>query len=356
MDPKLQAALRRERLLKLIAVLMVLIMGGVIILTVDNMLISFVLAFVINYLLSPVVGFLERRGLPRQTSILVPFLVTGALISFSVYLVLPLISQQLDLLDSQLPQYQIELMNLVSSAEARFKVFLKSYNISFGQSMNAWIMNKTAELSALLPSAITRSITVLLLAPFFAFFMLQDGRRISRSVLSLVPNNLFELALNLRHQLNEQLGGFIRARFFEAAIVGAVVWLGLQIAGFPYAALLGVFAAVTNLIPYIGPIIGAIPAILIALISKDAMITSSMNVNLILVTSIYFFAQLVDIVFIIPFVVAKIVNLHPVTVMIVIIIGSEVMGILGMVISIPVASATKLIFNTFYDHLTEFRS
>jgi putative permease len=81
-----------------------------------------------------------------------------------------------------------------------------------------------------------------------------------------------------------------------------------------------------------------------------------MGLNLVLISGIYFFAQLVDVVFIIPLVVAKIVNLHPVTVIIVIIIGAQVMGVLGMVISIPVASAGKLIFQTVYSHLVEFKA
>jgi putative permease len=172
----------------------------------------------------------------------------------------------------------------------------------------------------------------------------------------MVPNNLFEMALNLHHQLNDQMGAFIRARFIEAAIVGIVVWLGLQISGFPYASLLGLFAGITNLIPYLGPLIGAVPAVLIVLISPDAVMTASTGLNLIILTSIYFFAQLVDILFVIPLLVAKVVNLHPVTVIIVIIVGSQVMGILGMVISIPVASAIKLIFQAFYDHVLEFRA
>jgi len=356
MDQKLNVVLRRERRLKLFSVMLVLGTGVVILFSVDNMLLSFVLAFVIYYLLSPIVAILERRGVPRQAAILIPFFVAGTLIGFGLYKVLPLITQQTTALESMLPKYQVDLINLVSSLEARFKGFLKMYDVSFSQTVNAWIIRKTTELSTFIPSAVSGSLTVLLLAPFFAYFMLQDGRRISRSILGMVPNHLFELALNLQHQLNEQMGGFIRARFLEAAIVGHVVWIGLQVAGFPYASLLGLFAAVTNLIPYIGPIIGAVPAVLIALISEDAMIMSPMSLNLIAITSIYFLAQLIDVVFIIPLVVARIVNLHPVTVIIVIIVGAQVMGILGMVISIPMASAIKLIFTTFYNHLTDFRA
>lgn len=356
MEPKLQAALNRERIIKLLAVLSVIATGITVLLAVNNLLVSFVFAFVISYLLDPIVGFFERKGVPREASILIPFILCGILIGIGVYKILPLLTAQVNLLEAQLPKYQIDLMNLVSSTEGRFRGFLKTYNISFSQSINSWILSKTAEISTFLPSLISGSLSVLLLSPFFAFFMLLDGRRMVRSILGLVPNNLFELSLNLQYQLNEQMGGFIRARFLEAAIVGFVVWIGLQGCGFPYATLLGVFAGAVNLIPYIGPIIGAIPAILIALISNDAMITDTMSINLILVSSIYFFAQLVDMIFIIPLVVAKIVNLHPATVVIVIIIGSQVMGILGMVISIPVASAIKLIFRTLYDHLSDFRT
>ena len=354
MDPKLLATLRRERFIKIASVLSLLLIGIVVLFAVDNLLLSFVLAFVVNYLLAPIVNVLERRGIPRQTAIMLPFIAAGLLIAFGIYKVLPLITQQATLLESQLPKYQVDLMNLLASTENRFKGFFKIYDIHFTEAVNSWIVSKSTGISQALPAAVSASLTVLILTPFFAFFMLQDGKQFSRTILSIVPNNLFELALNLQHRLNEQFGGFIRARFLEAAIVGLVVWLGLQVSGFPYAALLGLFAGVTNLIPYIGPIIGAVPAVLIALISDDAMITHTMSINLIIVTSIYFFAQLIDMAFIIPMVVAKIVNLHPVTVVIVIIIGSQLMGILGMVISIPVASALKLIFSSLYEHVTEF--
>lgn len=356
MQQKLEVLLRREWRMKLAAVLVILIASVLVLLTVDNMLASFVLAFVVNYLLSPIVDFLERRSVPRQAAILIPFIATGLLIGFALYAVFPLLASQLHSLQGQWPKYQVELTTLIASTEGRFKEFFNVHEVSFSTSINSWIFQKTADFSSALPSAVSGSLTVLLLTPIFAYFMLADGRMMSRRLLALVPNNLFEPALNLHYQLNEQMGGFIRARFLEAAIVGLVVWVGLQISGFPYASLLALVAGVTNLIPYIGPIIGAVPAVLIALLSPDALIHDSLSWTLIIVSSIYFFAQLVDVVFIIPMVVAKIVNLHPVTVIVVIIIGSKLMGILGMVISIPVASAIKLIFHSVYDNVMEYRS
>lgn len=356
MRPKIQALLRREWRLKLAAVLIILATSAIVLFAVDNMLLSFVLAFVVNYLLAPIADFLERKSVPRQAAILIPFMATGVLIGFALYAVFPLISNQVTSLQAQWPKFQVELTTLIASTETRFKDFFHVRDVSFSNSINSWIFQKTTDFSSALPSAVSGSLTVALLTPMFAYFMLADGRMMARRLLALVPNSLFEPALNLHYRLNEQMGGFIRARFLEAAIVGLVVWVGLRISGFPYASLLGVVAGVTNLIPYIGPIIGAVPALLIALLSTDALIYDSLSWTLTVVSSIYCFAQLIDLAFIIPMVVARIVNLHPVTVIVVIIIGSKIMGVLGMVISIPVASAIKLIVHSVYENVIGYRS
>ncbi|MCM2280298.1 MAG: AI-2E family transporter [Bdellovibrionaceae bacterium] len=355
-DTKLASRLRRERWLKLSAFLAIHSLALVLLFTIDNLLVSFVLAFVINYLLAPLVSYVERKRIPRHIAILIPFVTSGLIIGLAIYLVLPLVTAQITSLEAQLPIYQRDLLALIGRIEMRIKGLFNLHEFNVAQNVNTWLIAKTGELSTLLPSIISQSLTVALLAPFLAYFMLQDGRSVSRSLLAMVPNNLFELALNLHHQINEQMGGFIRARFLEAAIVGLVVWAGLAIIGFPYAPLLSIFAALMNLIPYVGPILGAVPAVLIALISEDGAIYSSMSLNLFVLTSVFFIAQLIDVLFIIPFVVARIVNLHPVTVILVIIIGAQLMGILGMVISIPVASVLKLTLTAVYNHLLEFRS
>lgn len=350
---RLKSILRRELFLKLGVIIAFVVTTMTVVLAVDNLLVSFVLAFVTNYLLSPIVDFLERRGLSRKSAIMIPFVATGIIIFVALYSVVPLIVSQASALEAKLPKYQNDLLNLLTTSEHRFQKFFNIRGTDFGESINNWVINQTAILTAEIPSLISGSLTVLLVTPLLALFMLQDGRAVSRKFLEMVPNSLFETTLKLHHQLNEQMGGFIRARFIEAAIVGLVVWLGLQVIGFPFATLLALFAAITNLIPYIGPIIGAVPAVFIVLVSDDASIAESLNWNLFLVSSIYFFAQLVDIVFVIPLVVARIVNLHPATVIIVIIIGAQLMGIIGMVISIPVTITIKLIFKAFYDHILE---
>lgn len=353
--------LRRERRWRLFGFLAILIASFALIIAIKGLLVSTILAFVIAYLFAPIVDFLERRGLSRSLATLIPFVLGGIAVGITMTLIMPLLSEQVTRLADNVPQYQADLTTLITNLESKYKAYWRFGQINPSKDFNTWVVARTVDISSALPDALSQSFTVLLLAPFFAFFMLQDGNQVARSLLSFVPNPLFEIALNLRHQLNDQLGGFIRARFLEAAIVGFVVWVGLLAIGFPYATLLALFAAVTNLIPYLGPIIGAVPAILIAMVSPDVssstggVLDGSQTTVLLLITGIYFLAQLIDILFIIPLVVAKIVDLHPVTVVIMITVGAEVAGILGMIISIPVASAIKLTFNALYSHLTHFR-
>jgi putative permease len=349
------AMIQRERRLKLAALLMILFSIFGIIFFVKGLLLAFVFAFVISYMLAPFADFFEARGLGRQASVAIPFLLAGVLIALAITLFLPVAARQLEALEQKIPQYQNDFLQMTKGIEDRLGSLSKGNHLPISAMASSWIISKTGDLSASLPGLLSQSLTVLLLAPLFAFFMLLDGRSVGRSILAVVPNHIFEMCLDLHHQINSQLAGFVRARILEGIIVGGVVWLGLLGLGFPYATILAIFAAVMNLIPYLGPIFGAIPAIAIALVSPEGQVVDSHSLSLILVIGVYLLAQLIDVAFIIPLVVAKIVNLHPVTVVISIIIGAQAMGILGMVISIPVASSIKLISQAIFEHILRLK-
>jgi len=342
-------SLTRERLIKSFAVVGILILCTVVVFKTENILVSFVLGFVIYYLLAPVVNAIERTGVSRRIGVTGLFIFITAASGFGIYILLPATAGQLSAFKNELPKFIEGTTNLLAISEQKLNSFLFNlYRIDISKSLGATLIIFFKGLFSDLPDIISSSVAVIILAPFFAFFMLLDGQTATKKLLALVPNNLFELALNLQHRMNVQLGDFIRARLLEAAIVGLFVGLGLAIVGFPYAVLLAVFAGLANLIPYIGPVIGAIPTVLIALVDG---VTA---VEFLIVIAVYTAAQLIDIFIIIPLVVAKIVNFHPVAVVIVIIIGAQIGGILGMIISIPVACIIKLTITTIYSHLAEF--
>jgi putative permease len=342
-------SLTRERLIKSLAVVGILILCTVVVFKTENILVSFVLGFVIYYILAPIVNAIERIGVPRRIGVTGLFILITAISGFGIYILLPASAGQLSAFKNELPEFIEGTTKLLAIAELKLNSFLFNiYKIDISKSLEATLILFFKGLFDNLPNIISSSFVVIILAPFFAFFMLLDGQAVSKSLLALVPNNFFELALNLQYRISAQLGDFVRARLLEAGIVGICVWLGLAIIDFPYAVILAVFAGLSNLIPYIGPVAGAIPALLIALVN------SVPGLEVLIVIAIYIIAQLIDNFFVIPLVVAKIANLHPVTVTVVIIIGAQIGGILGMIISIPVACIIKLIITTIYSHLVEF--
>ncbi len=344
-------AIERERKLKLFFFLSALFLLTVAILLIKNVFVSFLLAFVIYYVLAPIVDLLERRGFSRQWSTTVPFLMVTLLLIGLVQTFSPILVNQVLSLKVEFPHYLDATTRFLTNLEKQATNFMAQvYPLDIRGHVEPKVMAFAEEFFRNLPDYLSRSITIFLLTPFLAYFMLLDGRDFVRRILNLVPNNFFELALNLSHQVSEQMGGFIRARILESALIGMVIWIGLLILGFPYALILAIFAGILNVIPYLGPFIGAAPALVICFASPEP------NSLLPWVILIYALAQVLDIVLIIPFVVARIVDLHPVTVVLAVIVGSQVMGILGMIISIPLFSAMKVSVSAIYKHLTDFRS
>ncbi len=345
-----QKIIVRERRVRLLAVALIIAFSMTVLLVIPGMLSAFLIAFVITFIFKPIVNFLERRGLNRTVSVLLPFLISMGLAIALSSAFLPKLSEQMVTLQTEIPVYMANVTEMTKKSSTKLNNAVSQYyKINVFDEATAFLQRSSNQLMANVPNLLSTTLSTLILAPFFAFFMLKDGRSFIHQLLAVVPNNLFELSLNLQFQINQQLGGFVRARILESALVGMIVWLGLLLLGFPYALFLAIFAGITNIIPYIGPLIGAAPAIVIALGNQKSGFVIAV------LAAIYVVAQVLDMLLVIPLVVAKIVDLHPVTVVLAIIVGGQIMGILGMIISIPVASILKLTFTEFYHHVVDFR-
>ena len=341
--------IKKINIIRLLVFLGLLTVTAAVLFLVNNLFISCLLAFVISYLARPLIPPLQRAGLSYNTSLIFIFLTGVVLIGFLGIWGVPLVSNQINNLQAEWPRYAEGILSLIENIEIKIKNYL-GLDVPLRSAGKEKLLSLSQVILKDLPFVLLQCFTVLLLAPFLAFFMLKDSHKISKRFMLLVPNSVFEMVLDLQYQINQQLGQFIRARFLEAFIVGLVTFLGLSLISFPFASLLGGFAAITNLIPYIGPIIGGVPAVAIALINNYP----AWDVGL--VVGVYVVAQLIDTGVLIPILVARIVNLHPVTVVLLIILGGQFMGVLGMIISIPVANALKVTFLAVYEHITQAKN
>lgn len=346
-----QATLRRANRWKLVGLVSLLVLLFVVLVSVENMLVASLVAFVIAYTLGPIVNYLERQGISRLNATIAVFAGLGLLLGLICLWLAPYLGDSLSRLQNDAPRFIAGVGEFIAQMERKVHSFagpLSTFDLT--ARVETQLTNWSHDVFEKMPGYLKTFFTVMLLGPFLAFFMVKDGRIGVRTLMGLAPNNLFETALSLQHQINFQIGQFVRARILESLIVGMVTAVGLALISFPYALLLGVFAGLTNVIPYLGPIFGAVPAFLLAFINGYA------GLDVALLAIVYLVAQLIDAGFLIPMLVAKIVDLHPVTVIVVMIAGAQVLGVLGMIISIPVAATMKVTVSTIYRHLIDTRA
>ena len=196
-----------------------------------------------------------------------------------------------------------------------------------------------------IPKVLANLLEWIFVVPLFLFFLLRDGRNFRKLLVSLAPNSYYERFYMLIHQFNKKLGDYIFAKFIEASIVGCIITVGLLFMDVRFAFLLGLVAAVTNIIPYVGPILGAVPGILLALAEYGS------GGSFVAIVVLYSVANAIDLAIVFPLLVSKIVDLHPVTVVVSVIVGSQYLGLMGMIISIPSAAACKLILTEIHRSL-----
>ena len=196
---------------------------------------------------------------------------------------------------------------------------------------------------------VVSGLTFVVIVPFVAFFFLKEGRRLTRSLIELVPNAYFELVLNLLHQINGQIGGYIRGQILATSVVSILAVSGLSIVGVDHALPLGLLAGLANMIPFLGPLIGIITASIVALATGGGL---GMVGQVIVV---FLIIQMIDNVIIQPTVVAKSVEMHPLVILFVVMVGSQLMGIVGMLIAVPLTGIIKVSSQTVYEGVRGYR-
>jgi len=207
------------------------------------------------------------------------------------------------------------------------------------------VESQGANLLSSIPSLVSSVLEWMLLVPLFLYFFFKESKTLKVKFMEFIPNSIFEKTYVLFSQFNTKFGEYIIAKFIEATILGSLVTLGLMLVGFPYPFILGIIAGVTNILPYVGPIIGFIPALAVALLSQNP------DVSLLSATIIYLIANAVDMVLVFPLLVSKIVNLHPILVVVSVLAGGQIGGAVGMIVVIPMVAFIQLLFKEIYQDL-----
>jgi predicted PurR-regulated permease PerM len=302
------------------------------------------ISVLISMIFNPIVDFLERKGFSRGLSVLIVFVTIGSLIFSGFSFLLPKIVVQFNNLTGKLTQENLQL--LIHKIDESVKVvfpFLNNVNIveklsGAVQNIMLGLLNNFTDIAY----SIASIIAVLIIVPFITYFLLKDNKRIISGIINVMPNKYFEVSYSVIRKISIQLGRFVRGWIFDAFMVGLLSGIGLAILGIDNAASIGLIAGIGHLIPYFGPILGGIPAIIISVIQFGNF--SMLPKILLMFCCIY----LLDNGFIQPNVFSKSTDIHPLMIIFLIIIGSQTMGILGMLLAVPAATVIKTAAREIY--------
>ncbi|TYO98991.1 putative permease [Geothermobacter ehrlichii] len=298
------------------------------------------LALVLSFLLEPLVRLFERGPLNRTASIFLVFFLVALLIYLAIRWLSPHWADMWFSLRTDLPRYLGRAIALLKEAQAKLQeVFPYVGGIDLPSRGRILAERLFGEILSHTTGSALRLGGLMVLVPLFTFFFLRDGQKIIRFSVGLAPNRYYEMAHDLAWLISRQLSHFVRGRVLEAAIVGLVVGVGLSLTDIRYAPLLAIFAGVTNLVPYLGPLVGMVPGILIALVDLGL----GGQFWWIVATYVLIAQVVVDNFILIPILISHVSNLHPLWVIIAIIMGGKLYGVLGMIIGVPVASIIKII-------------
>jgi predicted PurR-regulated permease PerM len=325
--------------------------------TLGGLLAPFILAFVLAYILDPIVDRLEKRGMRRPLAVatlVIPAL--GVLVLLLIFGV-PAIAQQIQSLIEQLPAalqrgvtWLQELRTRVLAGQIpllRGEAFARALDSFSPERVTEYIEQQQAMIARRLWGAVLgvgKGVTIALsilgyvvLTPILTIYLLLDFDRLTARAGELIPENKRATWLPFIAEYDFLLSRYLRGQMLAALIVGILTWLLLWVLGFPYPALVGAVAGVFNLVPYLGLVVSAIPAILISLLSGNIL------ASLAKAGIVFGVVQTLDGSIIGPRIVGESVGLHPVWVILALAVGSFFFGFVGLLLAMPAAVFIKLI-------------
>ena len=303
--------------------------------------ISLIITLILFYLFDPLVAWLERKGIERKTSVKLVFLSSIVILILIAVTTFPKIAKKETSFVFEKGSIKEVILPGIEKAITPLEKFISKNVVMEKASRILEDMQKS--FFERLPSIVNQISYIIILVPFMTYFLLSGKRKLLNKFLELVPNRYFEIVLHLIHRINFQWGVYIRGKILESLILSGVIILFLLPVRPPYLILQALIAGFMNIIPYIGSIIGAIPGIIIAV--------SHFNAPVVLyVIFVYFVVAqiIVDEIILTPTLLARISDLHPLTVLIVLFIGEEIGGIIGMIVCIPIAILLKIVILEAY--------
>lgn len=302
-----------------------------------------ILAFVFYYLLNPIVDWMERHKIKRIWSVIILFVAIIGILIGAVALAFPPIQEQVTSLVNNFPTYVDTIGTTVISWVDGTP--LENSASDLVEWLNSWVSNIPSiavdyfdtAVNGLtnIFSTVSNVVVVIVTFPIIAFFLLKDDEKFFSYVMKIIPPKFRKDTKNIFATINEQVGSYIKGQLMISLSLGIMMFIGFSIIGLDYAGVLAIVATFTSIIPYVGAALAMIPAIIIALTTSWVMV-----LKLIIVWVV---VQFVDGNLVEPNIMGKNLNVHPLTIIIVLLVLGDLLGFVGLVLGVPIYAISRVI-------------
>ncbi|MBP3949591.1 AI-2E family transporter [Bacillus suaedae] len=341
-------------LLGLIMVFLVIYLGTLIdwvfmpiVVFVQTLFAPIILAGVLFYLLRPFVNLLSR-WIPRGLSILILYLGAIALITILIFLIGPELQKQFNSLVRNMPYFIREIQSMFLELQeneyiSRFQqgetFSIERITTDFAEYLNEIASTIGSNIASFL-GFIANVIIILVIIPFILFYMLKEGEKAPKQVLRLLPNKQRHEGERILKDMDNALSSYIQGQIIVSVCVGILMYIAYRIIGIEYALVLALVAMFTNVIPFVGPWIGTFPGLIVGLLDSPLMALFVIIAVLIV--------QQIESNLISPQVMGRKLDIHPLTIILLLLVAGQFAGVLGLLLAVPTYAVGKVIVSHSY--------
>lgn len=327
-------------LLKVLA----LVVGVFLFLALWNIVFIVFAALLLAALIDPFASWFAARKIPRSIAVLLVYILLFGMLTGAVALLSPVVSEDIPQL---IERFEILLADVQQTSE--YAALISTFDrmgISFENGGAGTVSPQTGgalrqALGAV--GSVFQGIASFLLILVIAYYMVTEDDPLKKILHSVVPTRHIDYVVSLLSRIQEKLAAWIRGQLILSCIIGVITFVGLSLMGVKYAAALALIAALLEFIPYLGPIVAAIPAFIIGF-SQGGIVL------LLMLIAFYIIVQQVENHILVPKIMQRAVGLNPIVSIIALLIGAQVAGILGAILAIPLGAALSVLFTDVIQH------
>lgn len=314
---------------------------------VKAILIPFFIALFITYLLHPVIERLRDSGVPRPLSILIIYTLFFGGIAFLLYKGVPVLIEQVKDLSNNIPHVTASYQNWMDHLHDQ----TTKLPLDVHERVEKMIVKAEQQVGDMLERLLTSFralfdyVLIFAVIPFLVFYLLKDYDLMKKVLWYITPKKWRKEGKTFLQEVDESLGNYIRGQLFVCFIIAGLATVAFWVFHIKYALILGLIVGATNVIPYFGPVIGAVPAALLAA-------TDSLD-KVFVVVIIVFVLQFIEGNLLSPLIVGKSLHMHPVVIILALLAGGEFAGIIGLILAVPIVSILKV---TLVHMVSHFRT